>query len=208
MASILLGSSTTQILFLSREGSLHISHGSRAVILKHMEQNRALSLTSVIALAMPFASEAGIVSIKNANRWAHFLPMPGSLVSCETRFSIIPCAKLFSEKITQPAHAGQLHAHSEFRHVLVHHLLGPSQGFVSCRQYQILKHLNIVGIDHIFFYFYRDKLPPAICNYGYHAAARSGLNSPLFCLLLHSLHLSLQLLGLTHYVAKHFLRHY
>src|SRR5208337_4557197 len=171
MASILLGSSTTQILLLSREGSLHISHGSWAVILKHIEQNLALSLTSAIASAIPFASAAGMVSIKNANRWALFLPMPGNLVSCETRFSIIPCAKLFSEKITQAAHTGQLQAHSEFRHVLVHHLLCSSQCFVCCSQYQILKHLNIVGVDHIFFYFYGDKLPPAICHHCYHASA-------------------------------------
>src|SRR5208283_5867289 len=135
MASILLGSSTTQILFLSLEWSLHISHGSRAVILKHLEQNLAFSLTSVIASAMPFASADGIVSIKNAMRWALFLPMPGNLVSCETRFSIIPCAKLFSEKITQSAHTGQLQARSEFRHVLVHHLLRSSQCFVCRSQY-------------------------------------------------------------------------
>src|SRR5208283_2272548 len=171
MASILLGSSTTQILLLSLEGSLHISHGSRAVILKHTEQNRALSLTSVIASAMPFASAGGIVSIKKANRWALFLPMPGNLVSCETRFSIIPCDKLFSEKIAQPAHTGQLQPHSEFRHILVHHKLRSSQGFICCSQYQILKHLNIIGVDHIFFYFYGYKFPTAICHYGYHAAA-------------------------------------
>jgi hypothetical protein len=89
---MLLGSSTTQILLLSLLVLLHILHTSLPVILKHFLQNLALSLTSLIAVAMALASGSGMVSMKKASLCAVFLPIPGSFVSSVMRFSMIFCS--------------------------------------------------------------------------------------------------------------------
>ena len=60
---------------------------SPSEILKQMEQNLILSLTSTMALAISTASCLGMDSKKNAILCADFGPMPGRLQSCSTRFS-------------------------------------------------------------------------------------------------------------------------
>ena len=128
---MLLGSSTTQILLLSRDEAVQTSHGSVSVILKQTEQKSALSLISFIAAAIAFASSAGKLRMKKASLCAVFLPMPGSLVSWVNKivyYTLGHCKTLlFPEHITQTAESGDIEPHGKFRHLIVHHLLRPPQ---------------------------------------------------------------------------------
>src|SRR5438552_14959477 len=81
MAITSSGSSTTQILVRSREGSLHIEHGSSSVMLKHEEQNTIRSFMSRMASARACACSLGLFKRKKASLAALLGPTPGSLFS-------------------------------------------------------------------------------------------------------------------------------
>ena len=81
------GCSTTQMTVRSRRASAQIAHSSSSVRFPHSRQKRTRDFTSSIACASSSASSARAESRWNASRCAVRRPMPGSFVSCVTRFS-------------------------------------------------------------------------------------------------------------------------
>jgi hypothetical protein len=81
------GSSTTQMTVSSLRASLHMEQDSPSEMLKQVEQNLTLSLTSTIARASSTASSLGMERMKKAILCADLGPIPGSPQSLSIRFS-------------------------------------------------------------------------------------------------------------------------
>jgi hypothetical protein len=85
-----LGSSTTQIVSASREGSAQSLQSSLSATPKHSRQKRIRSLACTIAPASRLASCSADFTMWKASRCADFGPMPGRRFSSSTRSWIGP----------------------------------------------------------------------------------------------------------------------
>ena len=97
------GCSTTQITERSRRGSAQIGQSSSSVRFPHSRQKRTRLFTSSIARASSSASSGRAERRWKVSRCAVRRPIPGSFVSCVTRFST---AGLSTEEASRPFRTG------------------------------------------------------------------------------------------------------